>query len=365
MSDPATNQGAVSNEQLKNRQIEELAAFLGAEEPPEEEKPTEAAAEEEPTQVEQALDGDSEEESEAEGEEAERAGKEESTEEEVWKPQSFEELAQALEIEPDELAAQLKVTTKIDGEIGQASLADLKKSFQLEGALNKRLEAVANERKELKAQHDQFLHEYQSKTQAASDTIDALERMMVEDFQSIDWQELKENDPTQYVIEQQNLQQRFARLNVKKKELEADRQKQTEQYQQQFGQQYETYLSSQKDALFERMPELKDEKVLKETISGVQDYMRGMGASDQEIYAIADHRIWMMAIKAMKYDKMNSKAETAKKQMKSKPKFVPPGLKKDRVSESQDNQRKKIERAKKLQTTDAWTDALMDKLGLG
>lgn len=113
------------------------------------------------------------------------------------------------------------------------------------------------------------------------------------------------------------------------------------------------------------MPELKDEKVLKETISGVQDYMRGMGASDQEIYAIADHRIWMMAIKAMKYDKMNSKAETAKKQMKSKPKFVPPGLKKDRVSESQDNQRKKIERAKKLQTTDAWTDALMDKLGLG
>ena len=210
----ATARGVVDDATANENMINELAAFLGADEPPKEEEPVHAAEEteeptpepeEEPQEETQAEDTEESERDEEETDEGEKPD-----EDRRWMPHSLDELAEALETEPDQVALSLKVKTKIDGETGEATLSDLLKSYQLEGTLNKRLEAVANERKELEAARQNEIQALQAKYQEANNMVSAAEQMVFAEYQSIDWTDLKENDPTEYLMQQQKLQERYS-----------------------------------------------------------------------------------------------------------------------------------------------------------
>lgn len=69
-----------------------------------------------------------------------------------------------------------------------------------------------------------------------------------------------------------------------------------------------------------------------------------------------------MALKAMRYDQMQTKADPKMKQMKTKPKFVKHGARKDPAQVSEKRKKAAIDRAKELQTDDARAEALLAKL---
>jgi len=368
----ATAQGVVEDAKSDNQIIDELANFLGVQdEPPVEEEPTQAAQEEEDSTVnddedlsretEADQDMDVSERDESDDDEGEPVDGE-PAEDERWMPESLEELAEALEVEPDVLNKAIKVHTKVDGEEGEATLGDLLKSYQLEGTLNKRLEAVANERKQFETVRNEQLQTLQQKAQEADDLVSAVEQMLVADFQSVDWSDLQENDPTEYLMQQQRLQQRYAQLQTAKKQIEDTRKTDAEKMQQDNQQAVQQYLQQQAGALVEKIPEWRDHSKMQEGLKQVADYMKSQGVSDQELAMIADHRIYVMAQKAMMYDNVQTKANPKAKKMKSKPKFVPPGARKNKAGTSEKAKKAAFNRAKKLQTDDAWTEALMQKL---
>jgi len=182
------------------------------------------------------------------------------------------------------------------------------------------------------------------------------------EFQSIDWSELKDNDPTEYMLKQQEMRDQYTKINQVKEKLKQDQEKSLWEQQQAFQQQVQQRRAEEKQALLDKMPEWQDNERAKEGLTKVFDYLKGVGYQPQEIDAIIDHRAFVVAEKARRYDEMQTKADPKMKQMKTKPKFVKPGARKNPARVSEKRKAAAMNRAKKLQTDDAWTEALMAKL---
>jgi len=368
MSEAATQEKGVA-EMSDAEMLQSLTEMFDAEVPSDEPGGEQTAEDVEPTVDEQVDDGDALEETEADEDTDESEvddqledEDEESSDDEKWTPKSLEELAEALETTPEDLTTVLKVKTKVDGQEGEATLKDVIKSYQLEKTLNGRLEAHANERKQFEAESSKAVQTLQERLQDVESTASAMEQLLFSEYQSVDWSDLKENDPTEYMLKQQEMRDQYARINQVKAKLKEDGEKAIQEQQQAFMQQNQQRLEWEKQALLEKIPDWKDEERAKEGMTEISNYMRGLGFNDQELASIMDHRAFVIINKAMRYDQMQTKADPKMKQMKTKPKFVKPGARKDPSKASAKRKSDAMSRAKKLQTDEAWAEALLAKL---
>lgn len=340
--------------------VEDLAAILGAEKPTEEERQEPAVeAGEAIEQVE--LDEDpGNEEIDAEGTEAEQA---EETGDEPWVPQSLEELAEALGVDEEKILNTLTVDRKVDGEVSKATLAELRKTNQLESSLYKRLETAANERKALEATAAQIQEQAvaaEQKRQEAEQGLDAVEKVLQADYQAIDWEGLKREDWETYQRTRDEMSGRYQMYVAAKNEIEEQRKQDSEKQQQQMQQQMTQYRAAQAQMLVEKVPDWKDEKKFTSEVSQLKEYLKNDGLDDTSINSMQDHHLWVWARKAMLYDK--GKAAATGKRKQDVPKFVRPGQRRV-VEQTRDKQKQAaFERAKELQTDDAWTEALALRL---
>ena len=365
MTDATTQEGVAGMSDAE--MLNSLTAMFDAEMLPDDPKEGEPAEEVEPTieVAEVADDGDPSQDTEAEPDTEIQAQAEQETEEqessdgEQWTPNSLDDLAEALEMAPDKVAEAMKLKVKVDGVEGEATLKDVIKSYQLEQTLHSRLSAQAEERKAFETQLNELSTTLNERLTEASSSVEAIEMLMAEEYQSVDWEGLKESDPTEYMLKQQEIRDKFARLQQKKAEITQARAGEMQKQQEESRAGFDTYLKQQKQLLIEKVPEWSDEKQLKTDLTAIQDYMRSMGTTDQEIQKIVDHRVFLMALKAMRYDQVNAKAEPKMKQMKSKPKFVKPGIRKDPATVSEKRKKDAFKRAKNANTDDAWAEALL------
>ena len=367
MSEAATQEKGVA-EMSDAEMLQSLTEMFNAEVPLDDSDEAQPAEDAEPTVDQEVDDGEVAEEPEADEDTDESEAEdqvddedEESADDEKWMPQSLDELAEALETTPEDLMTVLKVKTKVDGQEGEATLKDVIKTHQLEKTLNGRLEAHANERKAFEAETSKVVQTLQERLQDVESTASAMEQLLLSEFQSVDWSDLKENDPTEYMLKQQEMRDQYAKINQVKEKLKEDQQKSLQEQQQAFQQQVQQRLAEEKQALLDRMPEWRDGERAKEGLTKVADYLKAEGYQPQEIDSIVDHRAFVIAEKARRYDEMQTKADPKMKQMKTKPKFVKPGARKDPAKVSEKRKSAAMNRAKKLQTDEAWAEALLAK----
>lgn len=362
MSEAATQKGVA--DMSESDMVNSLAAMFDVEVLPDEQEEVTAAEKAEatsddataPEEVEADEDMESEVDDESDDED------EESSDDEKWTPQTLDELAEALDMQPEDVASTLKVKIKVDGQEGEATLKDVIKSYQLEKTLNQRLEAHATERKAFEAQSQQTAESLKTRLQEAESTLTALEKMLFSEYEGVNWAELKNDDPTEYMLKQSELRDRYVQLQQVRTKYTED-QKQQEQERQKSAQEgWQAYVKEQHRLILEKLPEWRDQKKMTADLEQLQTYLRQSGYSDQEIAMAADHRQYITAIKAMRYDELQSKADPKMKQMKTKPKFVKPGTRKSPTAASEKTKQSSMSRAKKLQTDDAWAEALLAKL---
>ena len=341
----------------EGKMIDELAAFLGVEEPPKDEQvdsPAESADEATPE-----VEGDeSVEETDAEVTEDNREEDAGEDEAERWMPESFDELAQALETTPQDLMAKLKLGVKVDGVESQATLEELQRNYQIASAANQRLEQAATMRKALEAEQQATVE----KRKEMDTTLKAMEQLLAADYQRVDWEDLRANDPTEYMLKERELTQRYQTLMATKQQVEAKDKEEQEKMQAERQKMIDDHLKAQAEALVRTTPEWADAKVRNTEIGDVVNYMKQFGSTDEELSQVADHRVWTWARKAMLYDKLQTTANPKAKQMKQKPKFVPPGRRQAKTTARDNAKKASFERAMRVQTDDAWADALAAKL---
>lgn len=228
---------------------------------------------------------------------------------EIAEASETETQAEAQETSEDDTQEQ-KYKVKVDGEELEVSLEELQKGYMMEAnyrnkttALNKQRESV-----EAKAQQiDEQLAEAQ-----------ALLENEVEDFDSPEMKELRETDPDEYLKQYDKLQGKVKKFQkLKEKRLEEQQARD------------EKLRAKELEALYTAFPEWEgdQQKFLAEGPK-VLSPLKNLGFTDQDLAAVSDHRIFLVA-KELKALEALRNVDLEAKEVKPKPKSVKPGVPQD------------------------------------
>lgn len=203
--------------------------------------------------------------------------------------EDFELDDDADEVEPD--LTDLTVT------IGDETLSveDLKQGYLRQADYTRKTQEIAEKRREVEQQRDQYAGALAFFSQQANASL--------QQFQGVDWDQLKQGDPAQY-------QQTVAQYQRAQQTVDSLRQQQG-----QFMQAVQADVKAQQQAqaresvatLKTLVPEWSD------TLYGeLRDFSQQYGMSAEEFNQIADHRPILMMLDAMRYRKNQSVAAKKK-----------------------------------------------------
>lgn len=304
----ATREGA-SEPSVHDR----LTAYLSAEEPQEEE-----VVEGEPTETEH------EEHEAPETDEGAETREDDAPEETEEQQIELAAVAKLLGVEEDDLVVEddgtVALKTKIDGTEGKAKLSDLRKSHQLEGHLNKKNMEVAERDKQLQEHRKALETEYGQRLQYA-DSLNAMAyKEMQGQFAAVDWNKLKAEDPVGYTIARQEFSEREQAIRQRAQAIETEKTGLQQKQQQEYGK----YLETETKALAAEM-KWSDPQAAVKGYTEIEDYLVGQGVPQAEVRALGNHKAFVIAHKAMLYDKLQAGKPALQKKIAAAPKLSRPG----------------------------------------
>lgn len=103
---------------------------------------------------------------------------------------------------------ELYFKAKIDGKEREVSFDDLRDSYQLSRTHYERLHKLSDERKQFEESRQRTLQELQVQQQQMQAAIAQLEQDWSEDFKRVDWNRLREEDPTEYALKRSDYEDR-------------------------------------------------------------------------------------------------------------------------------------------------------------
>ena len=266
-------------------------------------------------------------------------------EEEVSEEVESEESEEELEIVAEE---DLKYTIKVDGEELEVGIEELKNGYQRQADYTRKSQALAERRKET----EQIQSERQRLEQERQMYANGLQMLReqqtakLQDFDTVDWETLKQEDPYAYMIKKDEYRDAQERVNNV-----AHQQQQVQNEQMQQAQQAKTHFIRQEyTRLVEALPEWEDkDSTIKED---VRKYAAEVGFLPDEINQLADHRSVLVIKKAMEFDKLTKKVAPKKKAVKKVPKVQKAGRgtsKEDTAAEALKAKRTRLRKSGKQQ----------------
>lgn len=307
---------------------ERIESFLAA--PTEESQPNEAAEhkEEIPHLSDQAVETPEETEVETPAKDAQTGSDE---------PQvSLTDVAQYLGVDETLLDVsddgEILVKTKIDGVEGSAKFDDLVKSYQLQGHVDKKVREVADQAKAQAERVQQFEAYAQQEVQRISTLANIAHQELVGEFGGIDWQQLAQTDPAQYVALQAQVQARQARV----KQLLDAADSQNQQAQQARQARFQESLSKAAERIAAEVPGWQAGN---EVDIGISNFAHENGfANTAEIlaeYPQAAKILW----EAQQYRAGKAKSSVVEQVVRKAPKLVKPGQSTDAKQRAQETTR--------------------------
>lgn len=220
-----------------------------------------------------------------------------------------------------------KVTFKaiIDGESKDVDLKELAKSYQLQGHVNNKSIALENDRKEFESTRDTTYTELKTRVEGIAGMHKAVETMLLEDYQSVDWDALRHQDPSEWAAlreefsaKARKLQQAKGLISEEAKRIEA------EQAEQNTAKQNE-YLQAQYQQMIQDNPAWEDQDVMTKDVGEIGTFLnKAYGFNDDDLRNLTDSRLMRLVRDAKAYREGTKKAEQ-KKVTKGLPKFQKPG----------------------------------------
>lgn len=242
----------------------------------------------------------------------------ESTDEAVEELEAAEEGVADEQVEHDQEEATEEVeepdlyTVKVSGEEVEVSFDDLVSGYSKGSDYTKKTMALADERKAFDEQKSQLSSQVEAEKQRYVQLAQQLEGIVKESEKSIDWEELRDTDPSEYLRQKEAQEKRVQALENAKTQQQgelAERKKQL--------------LASESQKLLTVVgDDWVDPEVKQKDIEGMYEYVYSLGVTPDEASQIMDHRFWLMARAAMKHNQSQKAVDVVKKQVKAAPKTV-------------------------------------------
>lgn len=231
---------------------------------------------------------------------------------------TLSDLAQSLEVEEAEFLQHITVE---DGEGNSHPLSDVLTNWREQPAatqdrdeLNRIMQGLHGKEAQMQVQHEAKLAEMQQATQRVL--------AYIETEQSVDWEELKEQDPSRYLLVRQQFQDRAAAVQDNMNRMRGE-------FEERQKHQQEARLEWQREEVqkLRRLhPDLgADPEKWKGHIQSLQAYLTHQNFAPEEQEYIEDHR-WMLIVdKARKFDELHKKVPVTRERVRRLPKAVVPG----------------------------------------
>jgi hypothetical protein len=245
--------------------------------------------------------------------------------------------------ETGEEEGELYFTVKLDGEEYEVSAEELKSGYQRQKDYTKKTQQLAEQRKDYEVRTTELTEQYDRFMQNASIADEVLNRD-IKQFESVDWQSLKVNDPVGFVQKQIELN------DVRQLQAQLRQQAQLgwEHNQKVAAEEHSRLLERERKIALETFPEWKNQDKATAHQIKIVNYAKSLGFEDSELNAISRTRHLLILDKARKYDELQkTKSEitekvkpTMRKLVKTKGTPAPGSAQKKASMESRDRLRK-------------------------
>ena len=260
----------------------------------------------EPEQVEAAESEELEEEQTEESVDHLTAEEEESSEEEVTEEEEVEE--QQVE------AQKYALPFGENGELIEVDQAELQNYVLRQQDYTKKTQELSEQRKQIDEERNS-LRAIQSLANQLQDEYDNLKKVEEVEQSSEYWEQLKAENPMQYLVERQELQERSQEREAAQQKVYAMQQQLAEQNK--LEHQKRLYTEAQK--LEELIPEWKDQATAEKEKAELMQFGRSQNYSDEELNAVTDSRAINMLRKAYLWDQLQSKKTNLKQKALATP----------------------------------------------
>lgn len=203
----------------------------------------------------------------------------------------------------------------IDGEeITLEQIREWKRGFLREDDYTRKTQSLSAERKEVEAQSAKAAE----RLQKLDDSIEQLESLLQTEEQAIDWDDLIETDPSQYLKLQKQQKARRDKLEAVQQKRQAEINKAKEEY-----------LNQQMVKIKEMMPDWLDDSgkytdSATNDINSIHSYLQAKAFSADDINQVVDARLWSVFRDAAKYNAIKDKKPKVDKQLKRAPRVIKP-----------------------------------------
>ena len=258
--------------------------------------------------------------------EEEPTGEEEEADEEE-QPESDESEPELGEEESEEYDVEVPTyTLNVQGKQVQVDLEELKNGYQKGADYTKKTQSLAEEKRAFDMEKGAVIQERQQYNQALSQ----FQQLMNEQYQqydNIDWAQLKEDDPIGYMTRKEEMRD----IETRHQKAAQEQQQVTHQQQQQYARQHKELVAREMDLLGEKLPDWKNPDKRAKLSEELKLYAGNIGYSKEDLDGVTDHRSLLILNKARLYDKIQ---KSNPRKIKQVPKVVKGGNKNTRSNDS-------------------------------
>lgn len=215
------------------------------------------------------------------------------------------------------------IPVKIDGKVEQVTLEELKKGYSRTKVFTQKTQEAAEMRKQAEADRAAA----QAEREALVKAIEAVNAQLAELDPEPDWDALREN-PEDYAYQHAL----WAQKKDKRDRMEAVKQEMARRTAAERDAALRETVKREHDALLEKIPAWKDEKVRVKEADEIRAYALSLGFPEEAMNAVYDHRLVLLLRNASRYERLMAdkdalpkKKGDATKIEKRTPKTLTPG----------------------------------------
>ncbi|HDR9253547.1 hypothetical protein [Burkholderia vietnamiensis] len=240
------------------------------------------------------------------------------------------------------------------------TLAELKNGYQRQSDYTRKSQALAEERKAFQTEAQQAQAEREQYRNGLAQAMQIMQATQPQEPTADQWAELQATDPMQFLQLREQWREHKERMSAVANEYQALSQRQ----QAEMNKALQARMAEESEKLNAAFPEWTDKAKAQAGKAAIRDYAKDLGYSDDEINTTTDHRIFVLAHKAMMYDRMIAKGKPrpdAQPNQTNKTKVVRPGT----AATAPNSKRSAVQDARKqLQRSGKVEDAarLLEKL---
>jgi hypothetical protein len=205
----------------------------------------------------------------------------------------------------DEATAPPRYTVKVDGQEVEVDLEELKKGYSFSRHNTQQSQKIAEERKAFESEREALRKQVAEYAELLPKLRQGIDSELAQ-YANVDWDKLASENPSDFTFHRAKYNTLLERHNAATAEEARVQEAQRKEALQSLEQDRDREMS----LLVERIPEWKDQAVMRKEASELAAFASEVGFTPEDLADIYDHRAFVVLRDAMRYRQMMAKAKS-------------------------------------------------------